>query len=90
MLQLEILPPAEKYLKHLVPSLRRLIRLGIDIIGKNPWCGKALQDDLKGFYTYRAARYRIIYRINDRRKRIEIHTIGPRETIYEDFEPPQS
>ena len=45
-------------------------------------CGKALKEDLEGYWSLRVGRTRIVYRLVG--SDIEIVTIGPRESVYEE------
>lgn len=47
----------------------------------DPHSGKALREELSGLRSFRAGRFRIIYRIAAG-KEIQIVAIGPRENIY--------
>ena len=65
------------------PRIKRKVRSSLQYILSDPYSGKALIDELKGLRSFRVGRFRIIYRITDK-KEIEIIAIGPRERIYED------
>jgi mRNA interferase RelE/StbE len=65
------------------PELKRKIRAGLDVIRTEPVSGKALRDELTGLRSLRVGRMRIIYRIAPGRV-IEVVTVGPRRTIYEE------
>ena len=45
--------------------------------------GKQLRDELAGLRSFRVGRFRVIYRVASKRL-IELVTIGPRRTIYEE------
>ena len=64
------------------PQLKRKVRAGLEEISSDPYCGKALREELKGLMTFRVSTFRIVYRI-ETNKIIEIITIGPRKSIYE-------
>lgn len=68
--------------RRLHPDLKRKIRAGLDELVKDPETGKALRDDLEGLWSFRIGRFRIIYRIG--KDLIEVVTIGPRRTVYEE------
>jgi mRNA-degrading endonuclease RelE of RelBE toxin-antitoxin system len=64
------------------PERKRKLRAALaDILG-DPTCGKALKDELEGYWSLAVGRSRIIYRVAPHS--IEIVAIGPRETIYEE------
>jgi mRNA-degrading endonuclease RelE of RelBE toxin-antitoxin system len=76
--------PAEvrSLIRHLPPVLKKKIRAAIADILDDPTCGKALKQELDGYWSLRVGRSRIVYRSTG--TEIEIVTIGPRETVYEE------
>ena len=76
--------PAEvrSLIRRLHPQLKRKVRAGLADILEDPDCGKALKEDLEGYWSLPIGRTRIIYRPG--KSSVEIVAIGPRETIYED------
>lgn len=69
-------------IRHLHPQLKQKVRAALRTIQADPQAGKALKEKLAGLYNFRVNRFRIIYRIAD--DALEIITIGPRSTIYEE------
>ena len=69
--------------RSLHPDLKRKIRAGFGKILDDPHAGKALRDDLEGLRSLRIGRFRIIYRMSSRNV-IEVLTVGPRRTVYEE------
>ena len=65
------------------PQLKNKIRAALQEITVAPRTGKALKDELKGLWSYRIKRIRIIYRFTSK-KYIDIIAIGPRKYIYEE------
>jgi mRNA interferase RelE/StbE len=65
------------------PDLKRKIKGSLRAILVDPYCGKALRDDLVGLRSLRVSRFRIIYRLAQKEE-IEIVVIGPRERIYDE------
>jgi len=65
------------------PGLRRKVRAALDLIRTDPAAGKALRDALAGLGSLRVGRFRIVYRVAPGRV-IELVTIGPRRTIYQE------
>jgi len=47
--------------------------------------GKPLIEELAGYYSLCFRRYRVIYRIDERKKMVEVHYVGHRRDIYEEF-----
>jgi len=70
----------------LPPERKQLVRASIDELRKDPYLGKPLIEDLAGYWTYKAGRYRIIYRIPRDRSVIEVHYLGHRGGVYETFQ----
>ncbi len=73
-------------LRHLPPSRKKKLKESLKAIASNPQIGKPLQEDLRGFVSYRVGRIRIIYAVDRERKRVQIVAIGPRRNIYEELE----
>ncbi len=69
--------------RNMHPQLKKKIKASLQIILADPNAGKALKDELAGLRSFRASRFRIIYRVLSR-TRIEVVAIGPRERIYEE------
>ena len=72
-----------KQIKKLHPYLKPIVKEKIERISANPHLGKLLEKELSGYLSFRAKRYRIIYKVEE--KTIEIHYIGRRRDIYEIF-----
>ena len=72
----------EEVIRVLPPSLKSPIRAGLSAIQSDPHQGKPLTNELRGFWSFRVNRYRIIYRIHLNLVEVEIVDIGPREVIY--------
>ena len=81
--KLRIPPIVEKAIVHLPPNLKKKIRSALEEIRENPYMGKTLRDELKGLWSYRVSRYRIVYRIHARCIEIQIIDIEARNIIYE-------
>jgi mRNA interferase RelE/StbE len=69
-------------IRRLHPQLKRKVRAALADILKDPSCGKALKEELAGYWSLPIGRTRIIYRPIE--GGAEIIAIGPRQTIYED------
>ena len=74
-----------KQIKKLHPYLKPIVKAKIEFISANPYMGKLLEKELSGYLSFRAKRYRIIYKVKEDTKTIEIHYIGHRKDIYEAF-----
>ena len=76
---------SRKQIKKLHPDLKPIVKAKIERISANPDIGKLLEKELSGYLSFRAKRYRIIYKVEQDTKTIEIHYIGHRKDIYEIF-----
>ena len=83
MYKLRVPDPVAKLIREAHPHLKRKLRLSLQTLLSDPQSGKALRDDLNGLRSFRVGRFRIIYRISDK-KEVEIIAVGPRERIYEE------
>ena len=66
------------------PVIKSQIKSALQAILRDPYCGKALKDELEGLRSYRFKRYRVVYRACCEKNELEIIAIGPRENIYEE------
>ncbi len=73
---------AEKQYKHLPKSAQTKIAKKLQALTTNPFAGKKLSGEFKKFWSIRAWPYRIIYEINEKEKRLEIHKISHRQGVY--------
>lgn len=71
------------FIRTLHPILKKRVHAALHEIRKDPACGKQLQDELEGYRSLRVGKFRIVCR-QTLRKEIEIVTVGPRRTIYEE------
>lgn len=63
-------------------SYKKAISEAIDELRTNPRVGKPLQLELYGRYSYRIGEYRLIYRIKEKDKLVEVIRFGHRTTVY--------
>ena len=76
-------PRAKKQLNILTKKIHKeAIASAIEEIKEDPYVGKKLQRELKNRYSYRVGVYRIIYRIFEKEKIVEIYTAGHRSVVY--------
>ena len=71
--------------RSLHPLIKSRIKEKIELLKRNPYAGKYLQRELSVYCSLRVKRYRIIYKVKESDRKIEIHFIGPRKDIYELF-----
>jgi len=78
-----VIPPAvEGIISRLSPNLKSKIRAALEALREDPHLGKPLKDELRGLWSYRVSRYRIVYRIHHGRIEIQVIDVGPRNLIY--------
>jgi mRNA-degrading endonuclease RelE of RelBE toxin-antitoxin system len=69
----------------LPPVLKPLVKRAIEQLAQEPHTGKRLERELGGYLSLRAKRYRIIYRVDENSRTVEIRYVGHRRDIYEVF-----
>lgn len=55
---------------------------GLDKIAENPYSGKSLVGNLKGYYSYRVRNYRILFEIEEKESLVYIEKIESRKEVY--------
>ena len=76
---------SRKQIRKLHPQIKAAVKLNIERLEKNPFIGKWLEKELSGYLSIRLKRFRIIYKINEDDRKVEIHHVGHRKDIYELF-----
>ncbi len=74
-----------KQIRNLHPQIKPVVKSKIEKLQENPFDGKGLEKELSGYWSMRAKRFRIIYKIRDYDQTVEIHYVGHRKDIYELF-----
>jgi len=72
-------------IKKLHPKIKPALKNEIERLSATPLLGKPLIEEFEGFHSLPYRRYRIIYRVNNQEKVVEIHFVGHRKDFYEDF-----
>ena len=67
------------------PEIKPIIRSRLESLQKEPFKGKKLERELSGYRSLRAERFRIVYKVNEVERVVEIHYVGHRKDIYELF-----
>ncbi len=79
-------PEAAGRIRRLHPQVKQEIREAIRTLLDSPLEGHVLQYELSGYRSYRIMRsYRIIYRLNDEERTIDVVFVGPRRNVYEEL-----
>jgi mRNA interferase RelE/StbE len=76
---LKILAEIRNLIRRMHPQLKRKVRAATADILEDADCGRALKEELEGYWSLPIGKTRIIYRPSD--GGVEIVAIGPRETI---------
>ncbi|MBI1908659.1 MAG: type II toxin-antitoxin system RelE/ParE family toxin [Deltaproteobacteria bacterium] len=76
---------AKTRIRHLHPLLKQEVRLALEELQDDPYLGKPLQREFIGLRSLRVRNYRIIYKMDESKWRIDILTLGPRRVIYQDL-----
>ncbi len=69
----------------LPPMRKPFVRRAIEQLAQAPHTGKRLECELAGYLSLRTKRYRVIYRVDESSRTVEIRYIGHRRDIYEVF-----
>jgi mRNA interferase RelE/StbE len=69
----------------LPPALKPVAKRAMEQLAQNPHSGKRLERELAGYLSLRAKRYRVIYRVDEGSRTVEIYHVGHRRDIYEVF-----
>lgn len=83
--QIRYTPDAADRVRRLHPDAKTLVRDAIEALAASPWSGHALRLELDGYRSFRVRRHRIIYRVDDDARAVEIHYVGLRRDVYESF-----
>lgn len=78
-------PLSHEIISHLSPTVKKPLRQLVENLVENPFLGKQLKDELEGLRSLRFKRHRVIYRINEDSKQIEIIFAGPRADVYQEL-----
>ena len=82
---LKFTPESARILSKLHPDNKRLIKQALVELGKNPFAGSDLQEELFGFKSFKLNRFRVLYDINEEANTIRIYHIGHRKDVYQQF-----
>lgn len=81
-MQVILASDAKRQYYHLPESEQKKVKKKLFSLETNPLSGKKLSGELAIYRSLRAWPYRIIYIINDKKKRVEISTIEHRQGAY--------
>ncbi len=72
-----------KQFKKLQPNKSSRIKQRVKQLCEDPYAGLRLRGDLSGLWKDRVGSYRILYKIDEREKKIIFYDVGPRGNVYE-------
>jgi len=78
-------PEAARCISRLHPHHKKLIRKSLNELQQDPFAGDDLQDELAGLKSFKPARFRIIYSVDDTLRLIKVFYIGHRRDVYDQF-----
>jgi mRNA-degrading endonuclease RelE of RelBE toxin-antitoxin system len=76
---------SRKQVRALHPQIKTIVKSKIQSLQDNPFVGKSLERELAGYLSLSTKRFRIIYKIKEKDRTVEIHYVGHRKDIYELF-----
>ncbi|MEK7533938.1 MAG: type II toxin-antitoxin system RelE/ParE family toxin [Patescibacteria group bacterium] len=83
MFEVRISSKAEKQIKQIKKLYQTAILSALEELREDPFAGKPLSKDLTGRFSYKISVYRIIYKVDQRDKVVDIIFAGHRSIIYE-------
>ena len=83
MYRIVIAPLAKKYLKKIKRMYQEGINVALQEIKEDPFLNKPLSRELTGRFTFHISVYRIIYKVNQKDKIINILRIDHRSKVYD-------
>ncbi len=85
MWTLKLSRQADDFYENLTGKHKNQVRNGLDRLIVDPFIGKPLKGELKGYWSYRVGNYRIIYSILHLEIIVEVLRIQHRKEVYEKF-----
>lgn len=74
---------SREQIRSLHPRLKMTVKRKLDELKENPFSGKPLEKELSGYYSLRGKRFRVIYKVVQKNKAVQIHYVGHRKDVYE-------
>jgi mRNA interferase RelE/StbE len=81
----DIPPHVAEAIRHLPPDVKRSIKHALRSLSTDPFSGTPLIRELSGLWKFKVRRFRIVYEVNRRARRIRIYAVGHRREVYEDL-----
>ncbi|HUZ86197.1 MAG TPA: type II toxin-antitoxin system RelE/ParE family toxin [Candidatus Baltobacterales bacterium] len=80
--QVVVSAEARKSVRRLPKEVNAAVVVALAALGSEPRAGKSLVGELRGLWSLRRGDYRVLYRINDETKRVEVARIRHRRDVY--------
>jgi mRNA interferase RelE/StbE len=80
--QVVVAASAARELRRLPLTARRPILSALESLAVEPRAGKPLTGALSGLWSLRRGDYRVLYRVDDAARRVEVARIGHRRDVY--------
>jgi len=84
-LRIRLTKEAGRLISDFHPETKRLIKAALKELQAGPHAGHDLEEELSGFKSFRGKRYRIVYKINEEEKSLDVYYVGHRRDVYEQF-----
>jgi mRNA interferase RelE/StbE len=84
---LEIPPHVAEVLRHLPPDVKRSVKAALRGVAMNPAIGSPLERELKGLWRFRVRRFRIVYEVDRKRRRVRVMAVVHRRDVYDQLAP---
>jgi len=81
--RLELTPRFDKELRKLTRQIKSRIAENIEELKVNPHSFKRLHGELKGMYSMRVGDYRVIYIVDEDKRRVVLLSAAHRRKVYE-------
>ena len=79
----EMPPRVAASVRRLPTDVKKSVREAIRALAHDPDLGLFLVRELEGLSRYRVRRYRIVYEVDRRRRRLRVMAVGHRREVYE-------
>lgn len=74
---------AAKAIRRLPKRVQAAVVAALSALESDPRAGKPLTGELAGVWSLRRGDYRVLYRIDDRARRVEVARVGHRRDVYQ-------
>lgn len=82
MYRIKLTAEAKKELNIIKRIYQEAIGVALEELKENPFLGKPLTRELTGKFSYKVGMFRIIYKVNEKDKIIQVITAGHRANVY--------